>query len=398
MESNHRGLSAILALRPKEPLRRPNVRRPRILRQTVQKHPPVLLLQYAVIQQAQQPAILQRTNQPAEPLLERNHRARHLILEERIAAVLVDGLDARRHHWIIRHRKRQPVDDHAAQLLSLHVHPLPERRGRKQHAIRRHAELLQQRILGRAALQKHGKLQLAQQPLVKLVHERVAGEQAERPPAANLQQLPHSLRGLFHELRLARVWQIRRHIQQRLAGVVEVRRDDHLARMLQAQPPANVVESSAHSQRGRRQHRCLQVIEQRLPQNVRYCNRRRLQKHVPLRAASPAPLTPALNPEYGVLLVRLYDEPELHPQLLNPAAQVVYFVGLVRHRLQFVIKMQQRVQQPDKLVAVFLQKFRPVVERKPPISRRQQRKEELRSLPHPRRCRQRLGQRKVRPP
>src|SRR5208337_1756582 len=118
---------------PKEFLHRSNICRPAVLRQAVQKHSPVLLLEDSVIQQAEQPAVVERADQPAKALLQRDDRARHLVFEEGIAAVFVNRLDARGHYRIVRHGKRQLVDDDATQLLALHVNPLPEGRRREQH-------------------------------------------------------------------------------------------------------------------------------------------------------------------------------------------------------------------------------------------------------------------------
>ena len=82
--------------------------------QAIEKHAPVLLLQNAIVEQAEQPAIVQGADQPAKALLQRNHRAGHLILVEGVAAVVVNGADARGHHGIVRDREGQLVNDDAA--------------------------------------------------------------------------------------------------------------------------------------------------------------------------------------------------------------------------------------------------------------------------------------------
>src|SRR5208282_1899915 len=55
-----------------------------IVRQTFHKDAAVLLLQNSIVEQGQQAAVMQRTNQPPEALFERDHRRGHLVLKERI--------------------------------------------------------------------------------------------------------------------------------------------------------------------------------------------------------------------------------------------------------------------------------------------------------------------------
>ena len=70
---------------------------------------------------------MQRANQASKALFQRDHRGRNLILKKRIAPVGVDSFNSRGYHRVAGHCKRQAIDDHAAQLFALHIHPLPER-------------------------------------------------------------------------------------------------------------------------------------------------------------------------------------------------------------------------------------------------------------------------------
>ena len=82
------------------------------------------------------------------------------------------------------HREWQLVDDDATQLLALHVHSLPERRRREQHAVRRGAELFEQRASRRRALHQRRVLDLQRHAIVHQPHLLIAGEQHERAAAA----------------------------------------------------------------------------------------------------------------------------------------------------------------------------------------------------------------------
>jgi hypothetical protein len=129
-------------------------------------------------------------------LFQSDHRGGHLILKKRVAAIGVNRFHPRGHDRIAGDRKRQAIDDHATQLLALHVHALPEGRSGKQDGIWREPKLLEQRALRRITLPQQRELQLAQQSLVDVIHLRVTGEEDEGAPAGNFQQLANALRGL----------------------------------------------------------------------------------------------------------------------------------------------------------------------------------------------------------
>src|SRR6185437_7305735 len=111
--------------------------------QTIKKNPAVALLQEPVIEQRQHAAVLHRADQPPKSLLERYHCRGNLVLKKCISSGRVNRPYPRRNHRIIWHRKRQPVNDHAAQLFALNVHTLPKRSSSKQHRVGREAELFQ---------------------------------------------------------------------------------------------------------------------------------------------------------------------------------------------------------------------------------------------------------------
>ena len=85
----------------------------------------------------QRPAVGLVADEPPRPLLERDHRARQLVIHEGIAAGAIDALDARRQHRVVGRVERQPVDHHHRELLALHVHALPERLRADEDRVRR---------------------------------------------------------------------------------------------------------------------------------------------------------------------------------------------------------------------------------------------------------------------
>ncbi len=188
-----------------------------------------------------------------------------------------------------------------------------------------------------------------------------------------------ALRRTLHELRLPRVGQIGRNIQQRLALVVEVRLHHQLAGVFDPNAVADVLEASGHRQRRRGEHRRLQMLEQCRAQDVRDRNRRGLQKDVVLGARVRCGVRSRKR------CCAAFDSrmnPKLHAHLFHAAGQRVNLVGLVGDGLQLGVEVQQRILQTEILVAILFQKLRAVLEGEAALARRNQREEELRAVAH----------------
>ncbi len=307
---------------------------------------------------------MQRADEPAESLLQRDHRGRHLVVEERVAAVFINRADARGHHRIVRHGERQPVNDDATELFALHVHTLPERRGGEQHGVRGKAKLIEQRAARRRALQQHGKFELAQQAVVQVAHLRVAGEEAEGAPARDLQQFADACRRARAAVGRAWIGQVGRNVEHGLLREVEVRGHHQLARVLHAQPGADVLEGAGSvafllvvaararvargdGERGGSEHCGFHLLEERLAQDSGDVDRGGLEENVFAFAASTrsAAKSPALDPHHRVAIVVLQDEAELHLQLFAAANEREDLVGLVADALHFRAAASERFAQ-----------------------------------------------------
>ena len=154
-------------------------------------------------------------------------------MEKGIASLFIDGADPGCDYWIAGDGEGQAINNHATKLLTLHVHALPERRGREEHSIGSEAEFLKQHAFGCVALQEHGEFQFSQEALVNVVHLGIAGEQDKSTPTRNFQQSSDAFCGAGRELGRARVGEIRGDVQHRLAGVVKMRGQHLLAGVLQ---------------------------------------------------------------------------------------------------------------------------------------------------------------------
>jgi hypothetical protein len=81
----------------------------------------------APIEHNQYTTVGSRPDEPAKPLFEGNSGFGNLIVEESAASAILDRFDACLENRIAGYGKREPVDNHAAQLLALNVDALPER-------------------------------------------------------------------------------------------------------------------------------------------------------------------------------------------------------------------------------------------------------------------------------
>ena len=167
-------------------------------------------------------------------------------MEKSVATVGVNGFDAGGNDGVAGDREGQAVNDYAAQLVSLDVDALPERGGGEEYGVGREAELFEQRHFGSVALQEHREFKFAEQALINLVHLRIAGEEDEGATAGDFQQAFYAVRGLGYELRRARVGQVGRNIENYLTLIIEVRRHDRFAGVIESETLADVVEASAH--------------------------------------------------------------------------------------------------------------------------------------------------------
>ncbi len=208
--------------RSEEALNHSHIGRPLVARETLHEDAAVLFFQDAVVEQHEQAAVVKRTDEASEALLQGDDCGGHLILKERIATLAIDCFHTRSHDRIARNCERQPVDDHATELLTLHVYTLPEGRCREQDSIRRKAKLLEQSALRGITLTQHWKLDFSQKPLINVIHLRVAGKKYKGPATGDFEQPANAVSGFGPELGSAGIRQVRGDVEQRLALVVKM--------------------------------------------------------------------------------------------------------------------------------------------------------------------------------
>ena len=82
--------------------------------------------------------------------------------------------------------------------------------------------MFEQDRLRRGALEQDLVRHVAQQALIHVLHRAVAGEEAEGTSLGDIEHLTDAIGGARCEIRRARIRHVGRHIEQRLAPVVEV--------------------------------------------------------------------------------------------------------------------------------------------------------------------------------
>src|ERR1017187_7796363 len=283
-----------------------------VIRQAIEKHLAVSLLSDPVIQQDQHPAVALAANQPPESLFQGDGRLRDLVVVKRIPPGFADIFDACVHHRIVGHRKGQFIYDNAAQLFPRDIHALPEGRSGEEHAIRRGAELLQQRIAGARALHQRGVIDFQGHLLVHQAHLLIAGEEHEGAPPAVFQDLDHFLRRHLGKGGILRFRQVLRNVQQRLLLVIEVAGHHQRAGVLHAEALLREDEATRDGQRGAGEHHGVHLAEQALGNDAGHIDGGGLEK------AAPATL---FHPIDEILIVLLHQETQRLVEFLSAAKQ-----------------------------------------------------------------------------
>ena len=291
------------------------------------------------------------TDQSAKPLTEADDSGRKRKLQKPLSALALHLLAARFIHRFPHGRKRQARHNHAAQRVTHHVDPFPERVCSEQHtctAIAKDAR----NLIARAAFTLHqqpdplGVQRLTQQPRTAL-HHLIAGEKPQRAPAREDEHIQHQRTELFgidqpigarlrqkgwrqHRALLRIVKRTGRH-----AGRQALRRNP-----VHAQPASNEIKGSSHAQRCR-------TKDHRAPLGVEFLSQARTnpQRCGPTFAEFFARACP-LHPE-DVLLIRT-SQHKVHiqrkPPQLNRTGLQIQSLVLVERQLSFRRTAQGRGQ------------------------------------------------------
>jgi len=281
-------------------------------RQRRDEPPPIPPRTKPRVEHGEQSSVVPVTNETPESLLQRQDRERNLILAERIATTVTDGVDPGGGDRIGRRGEWQLVDDHAAQRFADHVHALPEAGGCKQDRMWRLAKPLQQLGPGRGALREDRIIERHLGDPQHVAHRRVAREEHECAASRPLQDF-HDLASRRHrEIQRARIRHARRQVHKGLAREIELRRKADFRRVPDPQPLPDVLERAVDGECRGRQDRGAHAIQQQLAHDGRNINGRRPEKN-------PAPTE--LHEVHVVGVARAQEEPDFLTQLARAANQ-----------------------------------------------------------------------------
>src|SRR5829696_28256 len=161
------------------------------------------------------------------------------VLREPVASLPRDALAARLDERIPRGREWQLVDHEERERLALDVDPLPEGRGREEDRVDVLAEPLQEPLARRVPLPKDGKLKPRRAARDQLVQRAVGGGEDERAARREPAERDDLVRQPVVIAWRARLRNAGRDVDERLVAVVEGRRKDQLARVVESQPAAD---------------------------------------------------------------------------------------------------------------------------------------------------------------
>src|SRR5579872_269031 len=126
-----------------------------------------------------------------------------------------------------------------------------------------------------------------------------------------------------------------------------MRLQNEFASVLHSEAPSDVIETSSHCQRRRRENRAFELGPQALPQDRTDIDRCGLKKDmlsavklVPGRlcrviSARRTELASAFDPEHSIAIFRFEGEPKLYLYLLRAADEIEHLLRLLLQRLKF---------------------------------------------------------------
>jgi len=271
--------------------------------------------------------------QPPEPLLEFQHRERHLVLHERVASGVLDPLDTRGDQRVVGDIERQLVHHDEGERVARNVDAVPERRRPEEQRVRGLLEAFDERGLASLALDDQRPAPLRLELRGGALHVGVGGEQGKPTALGHLGQAADLLGDTLDEARVARLGNILGQVQHRLFAPAERRLDNTGVRVVESQPAQKEIELVVHRERRRGQHAGVQPVEQLVAQRVRHIDRLRTQRN---RTA-----TAQLHPvdERGVIAFE--DLLQRLAQLVDPSRQRI---DRVRPALDALVLAQDLVE------------------------------------------------------
>ena len=132
----------------------------------------------------------------------------------------------------------------------------------------RPAKLVQQGRARGGSLQQHLVAQARADAFVHVAHLAVRSKQHEGPPLGSFEDFHNFFGGAASEAGIARVGQVNGRIEQRLLGVVEMRVQDPLFAILNAQAAFQEIEIGAHRESCRSEDDCFHFAEEDLLQDA----------------------------------------------------------------------------------------------------------------------------------
>lgn len=204
----------------------------------------------AGVEEDEDAAVFERADEATEALLECEDGFRDLIVKERTAAGFLDGAHAGLDDRIGGNGEGQAINDDATEGFALDVDSLPEAGGAEENGVWGGAEFLEEGFARGGAVEEKREIEDRQEALVEGAHLGVTGEKAERAAAGDVENALDGCGCGSDKVGFARVGHRWREIEESLLAIAEVRRNDELASVGEAETAADVLEAALDGKRG----------------------------------------------------------------------------------------------------------------------------------------------------
>ncbi len=247
-------------------------------------------------------------------------------------------------------------------MIAGNVYTLPETGSGEEDGVWRVFEALEKDRPGRGALQEHREIDAIADAFEKIVHLRIAGEEAKGAALTTFEQFHNFVGSFAGESCVADIGHFMRKVEESLVAVVELGRKSIFFHVIEAKALANVFEFAADGESGGGENNGVEGFEKALAENL---------ADIDGSGGEEDTFVAALEPVDVVFFVGLEKKGKFLAQFETATRDAQKFLGLLGERGEFGFHALERVHQGIVgFVILFEEGFAFVAgEREPAIAR-----------------------------